>query len=280
MVVIGVAGAVIFGIAAPAAADVPYPAPNGRCIDTAGVLGTDVCDRVTAMLMADETASSDEVAVAVVPTTESTSIETWATGLFNSWGVGKKGQDNGVLLVVAIKDHRMRIATGRGMGERLSDSRAAGIISSTITPDFKAGRYAAGILAGLDEIRRAIGRPVTQNNALAALAVYAPEVTVSDDAEAAPGSGAGRPFPIWLVVCPAVVAVGLALRLASRRVGRAMGLVRTDRPWYGSGAGYGAGAGYGSNYDSGGGGASSGFGGGGGSFGGGGSDGGGASGSW
>ena len=255
MVVVGVAGAMILGIAAPAAADVPYPAPNGRCVDTVGVLGTDLCGRITATLMADETASSDEVAVAVVPTTESASIETWATGLFNTWGVGKKGQDNGVLLVVAVKDHRMRIATGRGMGERLSDSRAGEIISSTITPEFKAGRYAAGILAGLDAIRSAIGHTVTPDNALAALAAFAPEVTVGDDAEAAPGSRSGHSFPIWLVVCPAVLAVGLVLRLVLRRAGRAMGLVRTDRPWYASGAAYG------SNYDSGGGGASSGFGG-------------------
>src|SRR5436190_9795203 len=266
MVVVGVAGAMILGIAAPAAADVPYPAPNGRCVDTVGVLGTDLCGRITAMLMADETASSDEVAVAVVPTTEKASIETWATGLFNTWGVGKKGQDNGVLLVVAVKDHRMRIATGRGMGERLSDSRAGEIISSTITPEFKAGRCAAGILAGLDAIRSAIGHTVTPDNALAALAAFAPEVTVGDDAEAAPGSRSGHSFPIWLVVCPAVLAVGLVLRLVLRRAGRAMGLVRTDRPWYASGAAYG------SNSDSGGGGASSGFGGdgGGGGFGGGG----------
>src|SRR5439155_10467004 len=154
-VVAVVVGLGVLVSAAPAAADTPYPPADGRCVDTAGMLGAGMCPRVTAALLADErsTASADEIAVAIVPTTGGTPIESWATGLFNTWGVGKKGVDNGVLLVVAVNDHRVRIATGRGLGARLSDGQASEIVNATITPEFRAGRYPSGVLAGLGPIR-------------------------------------------------------------------------------------------------------------------------------
>ena len=150
-------GAMVLGTATPAVAGSAYPRAEGRCVDTAGVLGPRLCAKVTAILLRDEARTSDEIAVAVVTDTGDASIEEWSTGLFNAWGVGKKDKNNGVLLVVAVDDHELRLATGRGIGQRLSDDEAADIIETVITPQFAADAYAAGILGGLDEVRPTAG---------------------------------------------------------------------------------------------------------------------------
>jgi uncharacterized protein len=138
--------AVMLGTAAPAAAAPAYPRPDGRCVDRAGVLGPRLCAKVTKILLRDEARSSDEIAVAVVPSTGAQTIEAWSTGLFNAWGVGKQDKDNGVLLVVAVDDRRVRLETGRGMSSRLSDEAAGEIVRTVITPRFAEGAHAAGIL--------------------------------------------------------------------------------------------------------------------------------------
>ncbi|MBG0565832.1 TPM domain-containing protein [Actinoplanes aureus] len=167
---------------APASAAPAYPAADGRCVDRTGVLGDDLCSQITAILRADEKATSDEIAVAVVPTTGDASIEAWSTGLFNHWGVGKADRDNGVLLVVAVDDHRVRLATGDGMAERLDDTAAADIVDTVITPRFAADEYALGVLDGLDEVRRRIGHDVPAGTALAGLAPVTSDPGADPDA--------------------------------------------------------------------------------------------------
>ena len=170
-----VLGSAVLGTASPAAAAPAYPRADGRCVDTTGVLGPRLCAQVTRILRRDEARTSDEIAVAVVDDTGDASIERWSTGLFNAWGVGKKDKDNGVLLVVALDDRRLRLETGRGLAKRLSDAEAADIIETVITPRFADGAYAAGILAGLDRIRRQLGHPIGKDARLLGLAATAPE---------------------------------------------------------------------------------------------------------
>src|SRR5690349_19885120 len=90
----------VVGMAVPAQAAPVYPRADGRCVDQTGVLGPDLCRKVTSILVREEKSTSDEIAVVVVPNTGDSTIEAWSTGLFNTWGVGRKGKDNGVLLVV------------------------------------------------------------------------------------------------------------------------------------------------------------------------------------
>ncbi|GII22390.1 hypothetical protein Pme01_19870 [Planosporangium mesophilum] len=264
--IVTAATVLVLAATGPAAAAPAYPAPDGRCVDTTGVLGSDLCSRITAVLRADEDRTGDEIAVAVVPTTGDASIESWATGLFNSWGVGKVGQDNGVLLVVAVDDHRLRIATGRGMTGRLSDDRADQIITTTITPEFRHDRYAAGILAGLDEIRRRLGHPVEPGAELAGLTGAG--ASPVHGGQAAPAPEPDRDdggFPWWYLMVAAVPVMAVVIVVTERslrRVGRVAGPRDTHLPMAGSG------------------GSSSGSSGTGGGFGGGGSDGGGSSGGW
>ena len=148
------------------------------------------------MLAADEKATTDEIAVAVVPTTGGVPIETWATGLFNAWGVGKAGADNGVLLVIAVQDRRLRLVTGDGIRSRLPDWQASEIVGGTITPFMKEGRTADAVLAGLDAVRRELGHRVDTTNALLAPGTVVPRTVVdpfatSDDEPEESGSGDG-----------------------------------------------------------------------------------------
>src|SRR3954453_18376912 len=90
-----------------------YPSP-AVCSDSRGVLGPQTCARVAEILTADELATTDEIAVVVIGTTGTSTIESYATALFNNWAVGKAGVDNGVLVVVAFDDRTMRIEVGAG----------------------------------------------------------------------------------------------------------------------------------------------------------------------
>ncbi len=215
-------------LAAPA-----YPAAHGRCVDQVGVLGTGLCDRVTRVLLADERVSTDEIAVAVVPSTGDATIEAWSTGLFNRWKVGKAGKNNGVLLVVAVDDHKVRLETGSGMARRLDDTAATGIIDAVITPKFADGKYADGILTGLDEVRRHIGHKIATGAELTALApadvagtgIYTDEGGI-DYISGAGGSpldddvSTGGGAPSWLPVA-GLFLVGVAgVALLGSRAGR------------------------------------------------------------
>ncbi|MEV4642475.1 TPM domain-containing protein [Actinoplanes sp. NPDC049548] len=182
--------AALVGMASPAQAAPAYPRATGRCVDQTGVLGAPLCKKITAILLRDEKAASDEIAVAVVPTTGDDSIEDWSTGLFNTWGVGKKDENNGVLLVVAIDDHHVRLETGRGLGDRLTDDEAQRIVDDVITPPFTDEQYPQGILAGLDEVRRTLGHRIPANARLESLAASAPNAE-PDSADGGEDSGSG-----------------------------------------------------------------------------------------
>jgi uncharacterized protein len=228
------------GTATPAAPPykpaVPYPR-SGVCVDQTASLPDDTCAKVVAVLRADERATTDEIALAIVPTTGGDPIETWATGLFNAWGVGKAGKDNGVLLVIALEDHRLRIATGDGARTRLTDDGAQVIINSTITPLLRAGRTEDAVLAGLDEIRRGLGHSVTSANAL---------TTVTDDdiralSSGGPdgsgsGSGAGGAVGIWLLaglVLVGTVGSGIySSYMKSAHGAEYEGLDDSEKPWW------------------------------------------------
>jgi uncharacterized protein len=226
---VAVIGPVVFGAASPAAAAPAYPQPDGRCVDQTGVLSPLLCAQVTAVLLRDEAGTSDEIAVAVVPTTGDAGIETWSTGLVNTWGVGKEGADNGILLVVAVNDHHLRITTGRGMSGRLTDGQANEIINTTITPQFAQGAYAAGILAGLDEIRRKVGHTIPAGGELVTLTSTA--TGPASAAPAGPVPAAGLPagdvpagdVPAWGDPVPPAGAAG-PFDVAGMTVGLSGGL--------------------------------------------------------
>jgi uncharacterized protein len=137
----------------PALGAVPdYPALTGRVVDDAGLLSRTGRAALEAKLADLERARSTQVVVATVPTLQGYAIEEYANGLFRTWGIGQRGTNNGVLLLVAPKERRVRIEVGYGLEGTLTDALSSAIIQQRILPQFRAGGYEAGIFAGVDGI--------------------------------------------------------------------------------------------------------------------------------
>jgi uncharacterized protein len=148
--------ALLFCLLAPAAfaqtGDLALPALTGRVVDGANVLSLEDRAALTAKLKAYEDKTTDQVVVATVPSLGGTSVEDYANRLFRRWALGDKTKNNGVLLLVAPSDRKVRIEVGYGLEGTLTDAISSVIIRSAVAPRFKAGDYAGGINAGVDAI--------------------------------------------------------------------------------------------------------------------------------
>ena len=132
------------------AADVPFL--SGRVVDDAEILSANMKNALTEKLKEHEERTSDQIAVLTVRTLSGESIEEYATRVFESWKLGQKGKDNGVLIIVVPNDRRMRIEVGYGLEGTLTDLQAGRIIRSVMAPRFKAGDYNGGVAAGVDAV--------------------------------------------------------------------------------------------------------------------------------
>jgi uncharacterized protein len=128
------------------------PKPVGRINDFAAILDEPTERQLDALLDALEKQTTAEVAVATVSSLEGLSLEDYANTLFNQWGVGQKGKDNGVLVVVVPRQREMRIEVGYGLEGVLPDGLAGEIIRNDFGPRFKQGEYNAGVVAGVTRI--------------------------------------------------------------------------------------------------------------------------------
>src|SRR5205814_1698756 len=130
----------VLGWIVPApAADVPFL--TGRVVDNAEILKRETRDRLAVVLKSHEEATTNQIAVLTIPTIGEEAIEEYAVKVFESWKLGQKGKDNGVLLVVAPKDRKLRIEVGYGLEGALTDAVSSRIIRNVITPSFKAGDF-------------------------------------------------------------------------------------------------------------------------------------------
>jgi uncharacterized protein len=103
-----------------------------------------------------EKITGDEVAVVTVQNLEGDYIEHYAEQLFKEWGIGKRNKDNGVLLLIAFEERKVRIEVGYGLEGVITDSIASSIIRNEITPSFANGQYAEGIDKGVAGIIKTI----------------------------------------------------------------------------------------------------------------------------
>lgn len=124
------------------------PAPVGKVNDFAEVLDGAGRETLEQQLAELERATSAELAVVTIKGLEGRSVEEYAEALFNTWGIGKRGRDNGVLILVAVDDRVMRIEVGYGLEGVLPDGLAGAIIRETFLPKFRANDYRTGILEG------------------------------------------------------------------------------------------------------------------------------------
>jgi uncharacterized protein len=136
--------------------------PNPRARDGTWVtdmpraLRAETVARLNATIGDLERATGAEIAVAVVNSLEGLSVEEAAVKLFELWGIGKKGKDNGLLLLWSKGDRRVRVEVGYGLEGTLNDGKVGAILDAYLIPRFKAGDFDQGLIDGVDALARVV----------------------------------------------------------------------------------------------------------------------------
>lgn len=193
-----------------------------------------------------------EIAVVTLKSLDGGDINDFATRLFEKWGIGKKGKDNGILLIAAIEDRKVRIEVGYGLEGPIPDAKAGRLLDENVIPLFKEGNYAGGLING--------------TRALAALVIQEAGVTLTNAGPAqvmpANASGDGNAPPAGLFLLILFFGFFGFLIFAARKgwikSGPGGGSSHGGGGWSGGGGGGGGGGGFGGG-SSGGGGASRGW---------------------
>lgn len=247
-------------VAAPAFAQggPRFPALSGRVVDGANLISPAQEQALTTKLEALQTDTTDQLVVVTVPDLQGYEIEEYGYQLGRAWGIGQDKTNNGVLLIVAPNERKVRIEVGYGLEGILTDALSAVIIQNEVLPPFRDGDYARGIEQGVTAIDAQLRLDPAEAQARAAAAGRA-------QTQSKPGR-----FPLVLIPILFIFVLSILASLASRGRGGG-GALGTAVIWAASEALRNSGRGGGSSWGGGGGG----FGGGGGSFGG-----GGASGGW
>lgn len=134
-----------------------FPKPVGFVNDFAHVLSSETRETLENDLVSFEKETTVEITVATVGSLEETTIEDYAVRLFEDWQIGKKEKDNGVLLLVAPNEKKVRIEVGYGLESVLTDAKAGRIIREKITPAFKEGDFDKGVVSGIEAIQKVAG---------------------------------------------------------------------------------------------------------------------------
>ncbi|MGD9501301.1 MAG: YgcG family protein [Methyloceanibacter sp.] len=244
-------------VSAPAAAEPAFPELTGRVVDDANLLSYTDKVAITADLKALEDKSTDQLVVVTLPSLQGYAIEEFGHQLGRKWGIGTEKLNNGVLLIVAPNERKVRIEVGTGLEGTLTDALSRVVIENSILPRFREGDFAGGIKDGVRDI---------------ALVLTGDAAEV--EARANARQEADDPLFVWLFM---IFWLAIFLWIAysmwrATRYAAPAGRRGSSGPIIVPGPGWDSG---GSGWSSGGGGSGGGFSGGGGSFGG-----GGASGGW
>lgn len=261
---LGLLVALLF-IPALALAAPKFPPLTGRVVDNAQLLSPEAEARLTADLATLEQQTGHQLVVATVPDLQGYEIEDYGYQLLRTWGIGRKAEDDGVILLVAPNQKKVRIEVGYGLEPVLTDALSSLIIQRKILPAFKDGQFEQGVVDGTEALIAQLGLPEDQAKAQVAEAAAGTQESTS---------GGGSPFPVIFAIFVILWVLSGLMRTFGGKRGR--GRRRGGGLWWllplllSSGGRGGGGGGWSS-----GGGGGGGFSGGGGSGGG-----GGASGSW
>lgn len=144
-----------------------FPKLTGRVVDNAGLLDVQVEKELTNILAQHETETTNEIVVVTLTGLQGYPIEDFGYQLGRHWGIGKKGVDNGVLLIIAPRERKVRIEVGYGLEGRITDALANHIIQTRILPSFKKNAYQVGIVNGtqaiIDAVKGAYKPPRKEN---------------------------------------------------------------------------------------------------------------------
>ncbi|MEQ7873141.1 TPM domain-containing protein [Sphingomonas sp. ASV193] len=261
----------LFALVTPAIAQSPpltFPKLTGRVVDDAHLLRPEQQVDINSKLENLEARSGRKLVVVTLPSLQGDTIEDFGYRLGRTWAIGQKGKDDGMLLIVAPNERKVRIEAGYGARVFLTDAISGLIVQDAILPKFRAGDFGGGITAGVDEIVKVAALPPDQ------AAAYAKQAEAKQQARR--DGGGFDPGAIVFIVIFLFFVVIPFLRAMRGGGGRRRGPVILWGPgWGGGGWGGGGGSGWSSGGGSDWGGGGGGFSGGGGSFGG-----GGASGGW
>ena len=128
------------------------PALTGRVVDNADMIDAATEAALTQKLADFETKGSDQIVVATIPSLGGEEIEPYATRLFNFWKLGQASKNNGVLLLVARGDRKMRIEVGYGLEGALTNRHATRIIEDDMVAAFRVGDFSGGLSKAVDDI--------------------------------------------------------------------------------------------------------------------------------
>ncbi|WP_246731589.1 YgcG family protein [Methylocapsa sp. S129] len=142
----------MFGLTLAAQADPAFPALTGRVVDQANVISPEQRASLEGKLKALEDKSGIQLVVATVSSLEGQEIEPYANQLFRTWKLGEEKKNNGVLFLIAPKEHKVRVEVGYGLEGTLTDATSKIIIANAVAPRFKAGDFNGGISRGVDDI--------------------------------------------------------------------------------------------------------------------------------
>lgn len=185
-----------------AASALEVPAYRGYVNDYAGMLTPETIGQLEQALAGFDKSDSTQVAILTIPSLEGGALEEFSIKVVEKWGVGSKGKDNGVLLLIAKQERKVRIEVGRGLEGVLTDLISGRIISQVITPAFKAGQIDQGVMAG------------------AAAIIQATRGEFKADARR--GGGRGEPSPLFKFAVLAIIATAF-IGMMSRKLGAAAG---------------------------------------------------------
>jgi len=138
------------------AAEIAVPPLKARVTDLTATLTSDQRAALEQKLAALEARKGSQVAVLLVPTTQPETVEQYAIRVFDQWKLGRKGMDDGVLLLVAKNDRKLRIEVGYGLEGAIPDAIAKRVMDEDIAPLFKQGNFYGGISAGTDRVSKLI----------------------------------------------------------------------------------------------------------------------------
>ncbi len=161
---------VLYLLTAAAYAQPQFPELSGRVVDNAGLLSTETASRLTTFLAGHESETSNQVVVVTLPSLNGYEISDYSYQLGRHWQIGQAEKGNGVLLVVAQEERKIRIEVGYGLEGALTDALSSQIIRNEISPLFKQAKFDEGIDAGVTAILQAIQGEYTpsENDGLAA----------------------------------------------------------------------------------------------------------------
>jgi uncharacterized protein len=188
-----------------ATAEVAVPALTGRVMDLTGTLSGGAVAGIESKLADFQKSKGSQIVVLIVPTTQPEEIEQYSIRVADAWKIGRKGTSDGIILLVAKDDRRVRIEVGQGLEGAVPDAIANRIIDENITPHFKSGDYDGGVQVGVDKL----------------IGVVNGEALPAPDRKWEHNGGIGNLLPVLLVI------VFVASRFLSAILGRFVGSIAT-----------------------------------------------------